>query len=207
MIKNLEEVMGVEFTFDNYESGRKEVFKKIQTRRIWNDWQYDYLNLVLFLRNPKKYCDQHDANGGRQLYGRVKAAEWNDDEYRHTLMHIVASFESKIAYYATIKPCVPDADDLPERLMNEIYFIVECMVNYASELESLVRLENIERVLDDHWDKLMMIWDGTLDGKDESTVSMQIALDLEGRASVKARLHEIHKERAENECAWWMCIN
>ena len=79
---------------------------------------------------------------------QVEHAEWNTEEYRMNLVHVLASFEASIAYYITVKTTAPESNqDISEEL-EEIQNCLDELRIYGRELEILIKLEYAEFRMD-----------------------------------------------------------
>lgn len=134
----------------DYARKREELLK-------WMGWdRYDeYEYLLNFLTDPSKLFKEDE----QWLAEAVKAAEWNNDDFRRGLIHVAAELESSLAYYITIFACNPDDNvDLNEET-NTIIGCLETVADYTAEIRLLVSLIYVEHDIDESWRKLLGIID------------------------------------------------
>jgi len=91
-----------------YEKERDIIFGLMSDKEIE---AYDTLDN--FINSPKiDYPEDFDS-----IDARIDQAEWNTEEYRAELVHVLAEFEATVAYYITIKTHMPErSTDIAEEL-------------------------------------------------------------------------------------------
>lgn len=150
---------------------REKVFSMMSDREVE---AYDLIDN--FVNSGKAGLPDDD----RSLEARIEHADWNNEDFRGELVHVIACFESAIAYYATVKTIMPERKfDIADEL-EEIQACLYDICDYGKELELLIRREYAEFRMNE--------------------ASIELNESFEDRETLDAQLEAFYIARAE-ECS------
>ncbi len=122
-----------------YEDVRHDIFSAMT-----DDERKAYDLVDQFVLAPKAGLPQDDDS----LESRMEHAEWNTDAFRSELVHILADFESAVAYYSYVKTVMPDDETSLSAELEGIQNCIDEIKRYAFELELLIKIEEADFVAD-----------------------------------------------------------
>jgi hypothetical protein len=153
-----------------YEKGRDVIFDQMTELELD---AYDLLdNFVNTEPAGLPECDD-------SIEARIEHAEWNTEEFRAEIVHVLAEFESAVAYYVTVKSIMPERTfDVNEELEG-IQECIDEIVRYAKEVEILERLEAVQLKMD--------------------VASVELDDAYEEREALEAQLEELYQTYADDD--------
>lgn len=155
---------------DEWIMGRDKIFSLMTQREL------EAYDLVENFVNAGKAGLPEDE---RSLEARIEHADWNNDDLRGELVHVLAAFESAIAYYTTVSMLTPDRRfDIADEL-EEIQVCIDDICLRARELELLIKIEEADFRMDE--------------------ASIEMNDSYEEREILEAQLEALYSEFAEND--------